>query len=117
MERSEGVSRDADGLDERFHSAALFGFTIATQSDRVVRMGRIERDVVLNWILSIGIYDWKDTDKQGGGSCPVMSIWYAAVLENRLLQRIKQGDDKVGFVAQESRTNTNHPFAVYSGTK
>ena len=43
----------------------------------------------------MGIYDWKDTDKQGGGSCPVMSIWYAAVLGNQLLQRIKQGNDKV----------------------
>ena len=99
MERSEGVSRDTDELDEWFHSDALFGFTIAAHLDRVVQMGRIERDVVLNWILSIGIYNWKDTDKQGGGSCPVMSIRYAAVLGNRLLQRIEQGDDKVGFVA------------------
>ena len=99
MERSEGASRDADELDEWFHSDALFGFAIATHSDRVVQMGRIERDVVLNRILSMGIYDWKDTDKQGGGSCPVMSIRYAAVLGNQLLQRIERGDDKVGFVA------------------
>ena len=99
MEHSKGVSRDADELDEWYHSDALFGFTIATHSDRIVRMGRLERDVVLNRILSMGIYDWKDTDKQGGGSCPVMSIWYAAVLGNRLLQRIEQGNDKVGFVA------------------
>ena len=89
VERSEGVSRDADKLDEWFHSDALFGFAIAAHSDRVVRMGRIERDMVLNCILSMGIYDWKDTDKQGGGSCPVMSIWYAAVLGNQLLQRIE----------------------------
>ena len=99
VERSEGASRDADKLDEWFHSDALFRFTIAAHLDRVMRMGRIERDVVLNRILSMGIYDWKDTDKQGGGSCPVMSIWYAAVLGNRLLRRIEQGDDKVGFVA------------------
>ena len=62
-------------------------------------MGHIERDVVLNRILLMGIYDWKDTDKQGGGSCLVMSIRYAAVLGNWLLQRIKQGNDKVGFAA------------------
>ena len=62
-------------------------------------MGRIEQDVVLNCILLMGIYDWKDMDKQGGGSCPVMSIWYAAVLGDQLLRRIKRGDDKVGFVA------------------
>ena len=80
MERSEGVSRDADGLDEWYHSNALFGFTIAAHSDRVVRMGCIERDMVLDRILWMGIYDWKDMDKQGGGSCLVMSIWYAAVL-------------------------------------
>ena len=48
VERSEGASRDADKLDEWFHSDALFGFAIATHSDRVVQMGRIERDVVLN---------------------------------------------------------------------
>ena len=99
VECSEGVSRDADELDEWFHSDALFGFAIAAHSDRVVQMGRIERDVVLNRILSMGIYNWKDMDKQGGRSCLVMSIWYAAVLGNWLLQRIKRGDDKVGFVA------------------
>ena len=89
VECSEGVSRDADKLDEWYHSDALFRFTIAAHSDRVVRMGRIERDVVLNCILSMGIYDWKDMDKQGGGSCPVMSIRYAAVLGNWLLRRIE----------------------------
>ena len=82
VERSEGVSRDSDELDEWFHSDALFGFAIAAHSDRVVRMGHIEWDMVLNRILSMGIYDWKDTDKQGGGSCSMMSIWYAAVLGN-----------------------------------
>ena len=85
MERSEGVSRDADKLDEWFHSDALFGFAITAHSDRIIQMGRIEWDVVLNQILLMEIYDWKDTDKQGGGSCPVMSIWYAAVLGNQLL--------------------------------
>ena len=99
VECSEGVSRDADKLDEWFHSDALFRFAIAAHSDRVIRMGRIEWDVVLNRILLMGIYDWKDTDKQGGGSCLVMSIRYAAVLGNRLLRRIERGDDKVGFVA------------------
>ena len=98
VEHSEGVSRDADELDEWYHSDALFGFAIAAHLDRVVRMGRLERDVVLNRILSMGIYNWKDMDKQGGGSCPVMSIQYAAVLGNQLLQRIKRGDDKVGLL-------------------
>ena len=46
----------------------------------------------------MGIYDWKDTDKQGGRSCPVMSIQYAAVLGNQLFQRIERGDDKVGLL-------------------
>ena len=63
VERSEGVSRDADELDEWFHSNTLFGFAIAAHSDRVIWMGRIEQDMVLNRILSMGIYDWKDTDK------------------------------------------------------
>ena len=85
VEHLEGVSRDADELDEWFHSDAHFGFAIAAHSDRVIWMGHIEQDVVLNRILSMGIYDWKDMDKQGGGSCPVVSIWYAVVLGNRLL--------------------------------
>ena len=89
VECLEGVSRDADELGEWYHSNALFGFAIAAHLDRVVQMGRLELDVVLNGILSMGIYDWKDTDKQGGGSCPVMSIRYAAVLGNQLLRRIK----------------------------
>ena len=99
VEHLEGVRRDADELDEWYHSDALFGFAITAHSDRVVQMDHLERDVVLNHILSMGIYDWKDTDKQGGGSCLVMSIRYAAVLGNQLLRRIEQGDDKVGFVA------------------
>ena len=85
VECSEGVSRDADELDEWYHSDSLFRFTIAAHLDRIVWMGRLEWDVVLNQILLMGIYDWKDTDKQGGGSCPVMSIQYAAVLGNQLL--------------------------------
>ena len=46
----------------------------------------------------MGIYNWKDTDKQGGGSCLVMSIRYAALLGNWLLQRIEWSDDKVGLL-------------------
>ena len=98
VECSEGVSRDADELDEWYHSDALFGFAIAAHSDRVIRMDHLERDVVLNRILLMGIYDWKDTDKQGGGSCLVISIRYAVVLGNQLLRRIKRGDDKVGLL-------------------
>ena len=61
-------------------------------------MGCLEWDVVLNQILLMGIYDWKDMDKQGGRSCLVMSIWYAAVLGNQLLRRIERGNDKVGLL-------------------
>ena len=99
VEHSEGVNGDADKLDEWHNSDSLFGFAIAAHLDRIVRMGRLVRDVVLNQILLMGIYGWKDTDKQGGRSCPVMSIRYAAVLGNWLLRRIEQGNDKVGFVA------------------
>ena len=98
VERLEGISRDADKLDEWYHSDSFFGFAIAAHLDRIVRMGRLERDMVLSRILLMGIYDWKDTDKQGGGSCPVMSIRYTAVLGNQLLQRIERGDDKVGLL-------------------
>ena len=34
VERSEGASRDADELDEWYHSDALFRFAIAAYSDR-----------------------------------------------------------------------------------
>ena len=85
----EGVSRDADELDKWHNSDSLFRFAIATHLDRIVRMDCLEQDMVLNQILSMGIYNWKDLDKQGGGSCLVMSIHYVAVLGNRLLWRIK----------------------------
>ena len=48
VECSEGVSRDADELDEWYYSDSLFGFVIATHSDRIIQMGRLEQDVVLN---------------------------------------------------------------------
>ena len=48
VEHSEGISRDADELDEWYHSNFLFGFAIAAHLDRIVRMGRLERDMVLN---------------------------------------------------------------------
>ena len=48
VEHSEGVSRDADELDEWHNSDSLFEFAIATHSDRVVWMGCLEQDVLLN---------------------------------------------------------------------
>ena len=42
VECSEGVSRDADKLDEWYHSDSLFGFAIAAHSDRIVWMGCLE---------------------------------------------------------------------------
>ena len=48
VERSEGVSRDADKLDEWYHSDSLFRFAITTHLDRIVWMGHLEQDVVLN---------------------------------------------------------------------
>ena len=40
VERSEEVSRDADELDEWYHSDALFGFTIAAQLEGIVEEQR-----------------------------------------------------------------------------
>ena len=48
VECSEGVSRDTDKLDEWFHSNSHFGFAIAAHLDRIVQMGYLEWDVVLN---------------------------------------------------------------------
>ena len=98
VEHAEGISRDANELDEWYNSNSLFRFAITAHSDKIVWMHCLERDVFLNHILSMGIYNWKDTDKQGSGGCPVMSIRYVAVLGNRLLQRIEQSDDKVGLL-------------------
>ena len=61
VERAEGISRDADELDKWYNSDSLFGFAIAAHLDRIVWMDCLERDVVLNHILSMGIYNWKDT--------------------------------------------------------
>ena len=48
VEHLEGVSRDADELDEWYNNNSLFRFTIATHLDRIVQMGRLEQDMVLN---------------------------------------------------------------------
>ena len=98
VEHVEGISRDADELDKWYNSNSLFGFAITAHSDRIIWMDHLERDVVLNHILSMGIYDWKDMDKQGGESCLVMSIWYAAVLGDQLLRRIERSNNKVGLL-------------------
>ena len=48
VEHLEGASRDADELDEWYHSDSLFGFAITTHLDRIIWMGCLERDVILN---------------------------------------------------------------------
>ena len=57
VERSEGISRNADKLDKWYNSDSLFRFTITAHSDRIVWMGHLEWDVVLNRILLMGIYN------------------------------------------------------------
>ena len=42
VERSEGISRNADELDEWYHSNSLFRFAIAAHSNRIVWMGCLE---------------------------------------------------------------------------
>ena len=48
MNWSEGVSRDADELDEWHNGDSLFEFAIAAHSDRIVQMDCLERDMVLS---------------------------------------------------------------------
>ena len=57
VERTEGISRDADELDKWYNSDSLFGFAIATHLDRIIQMDCLEWDVVLNCILLMGIYN------------------------------------------------------------
>ena len=90
----EGAERD--DLGACYHSDALFGFAIRAHHAQVVRRANPVKHSVLRRILNIGIYDWSDVDRcGGGGNCPSLPIRYAAVLGHELLVRIEAAESRV----------------------
>src|SRR5580693_2299129 len=78
------MSRDGaerDDLGACYHSDALFGFAVRAHHAQVIRIAQPAKHHVLRRLLSIGIYDWHDTDRSGGGGhAPSLPIRYAAML-------------------------------------
>jgi len=90
----EGAERDA--LGECYHSDALFGFAIRAHFAQVNRITNPVKRPVLRRLLNIGIYDWHDTDRSGGGGhAPSLPIRYAAMLGHELLVRIEAAEGRV----------------------
>src|SRR6202789_311914 len=71
----ERMSRDGaerDDLGPCYHSDALFGFAIRAHHAQIVRISQPVKRSVLRRLLNMGIYDWHDTDRSGGGgSCAI----------------------------------------------
>ena len=90
----EGAERDA--LYECYHSDALFGFAIRAHYAQVRRIADTIKRPVMRRLLDIGIYDWHDTDRSGGGGhAPSLPIRYAAMLGHELLVRIEAAESRV----------------------
>jgi len=95
----ERMSRDGaerDALGECYHSDTLFGFAIRAHHAQIVRISQPVKRSVLRRLLNMGIYDWHDTDRSGGGGhAPSLPIRYAAMLGHELVVRIEAAESRV----------------------
>src|ERR1700679_2483927 len=95
----ERMSRDGaerDALGECYHSDALFGFAIHAHHAQIVCISQPVKRSVLWRLLNMGIYDWHDTGRSGGGGhAPLLPIRYAAMLGHELVVRIEAAESRV----------------------
>ena len=90
----EGAERD--DLGACYHSDALFGFAIRAHHAQIIRISQPVKRSVLRRLLNMGIYDWHDTDRSGGGGhAPSLPIRYAAMLGHELVVRIEAAESRV----------------------
>ena len=86
----EGAECDASG--ECYHSDTLFGFAICAHHAQIIRISQ----PVFRRLLNMGIYDWGDIDRCGGGGhAPSLPIRYAAMLGHELVVRIEAAESRV----------------------
>src|SRR6202789_933899 len=84
----EGAERD--NLGACYHSDALFGFTVCAHHAQIIRISQPVKRSVLRRLLNMGIYDWHNTDRSGGGGhVPSLPVRYAAMLGHELVVRIE----------------------------
>src|SRR6202789_2977258 len=95
----ERMSRDGverDNLGPCYHSDALFGFVVRTHHAQIVRISQPVKRPVLRRLLNMGIYNWHDTDRSGGGKhMPSLPIRYAAMLGHELVVWIEAAELQV----------------------
>src|SRR6202789_3867780 len=61
----DGVERD--DLGACYHSDALFGLAVCAHHAQIIWISQPVKRSVLRRLLNMGIYDWHDTDRSGGG--------------------------------------------------
>src|SRR6202789_4360525 len=89
-----------DDLGPCYHSDALFGFAIRAHHAQIVWISQPVKRSVLRRLLNMGIYDWHDTDRSGGGGhAPLLLIRYAAMLGHELGGHIEVGEARVSVAA------------------
>src|ERR1700679_2663208 len=94
----DGAERD--DLGPCYHSDALFGFAVRAHHAQIVRISQPVKRPVLRRLLNMGIYDWHDTDRSGGGGhVPLLPIWYAAMFGHELVVQIEAAELRVSVTA------------------
>src|ERR1700679_916313 len=94
----EGAERD--DLGPCYHSNALFGFAVRAHHAQIIQISQPVKRSVLRRLLNMGIYDWHDTDRSGGGGhAPSLPIRYAAMVGHELVVRIEAAESRVSVAA------------------
>src|SRR6202789_1443339 len=93
VEQMSHNGAERDDLGPCYHSNTLFGFAIRAHHAQIVRISQPVKRSVLRRLLNMGIYDWHDTDRSGGGGhAPSLPIRYAAMLGHELVVRIEAAE-------------------------
>src|SRR6202789_2603744 len=105
----EGAERD--DLGPCYHSDALFGFAVRAHHAQIVRISQPVKRSVLRRLLNMGIYDWHDTDRSGGGGhAPSLPIRYAAMLGHELVVRVEAAESRVSVAVSGEALLTTNPL-------
>ena len=111
VERMSRGGAERDDLGACYHSDALFGFAIRAHHAQIVRISQPVKRSVLRRLLNMGIYDWHDTDRSGGGGhAPSLPIRYAAMLGHELVVRVEAAESRVSVAVSGEALLTNNPL-------
>jgi len=83
-----------DSFPEFHDDDALWGYVIQAERQYKVWQHNDIKDVPFLWLMSMGVYDWEDPDKELPQA--TRAIRYSAALASRMFPRILQVEEKVG---------------------